>query len=617
MKIRFETLEIEHFRSFSAKQTLHLSPSPGLWFLRGVNELSAAMGANGSGKSSLFEAVSWVLYGQTSKKLKNTDVKPWEGKGTPRGLLTLQVDGEKREVERTAKTNGLKIDGKECGPEEAAKLVGMSFEVFTNALYFPQGLDLFFDRTPKEKLQLLMEVLPIDKWEERSGRAAAKVKELEATRSELVGELSGLQQAVEQNQQLLSRAKQSAKDWLREQEQRVAAARVAMETRRTQLEKDEDVLGKLELELDENWVRVREMRADFVSVRKTADSARRQYEDEERGITQAEREVRELQRELKDLSKAQTCPTCGQPIKGKDLKGHKQELEARIAELEEKISGGVSPNITKLWKGAAGALKNFEAQLSEAEEKTDALQRKINVIRPGVEQLRAALVALADASNASEAQVNPYTKQIADLRKHQKALEADVEAAKEDQAKVERSIERNRYWIKGFKEVALYLIEEFLQELEAATNTILGEIGLADWRVLYAVERETKSGTTQKGINVMILPPQLSGNAKSNPIRWECWSGGEEQRLRIVGALALGEVLLRHAGVEANLEILDEPAKYIGGSGVEELCSYLSDRARSQGKTVWLVDHIAREGAVFAGTTVVRKTKTGSILSVS
>ena len=73
-------------------------------------------------------------------------------------------------------------------------------------------------------------------------------------------------------------------------------------------------------------------------------------------------------------------------------------------------------------------------------------------------------------------------------------------------------------------------------------------------------------------------------------------------------------MLLRYAGVECNLEALDEPTRHLSAGGVAELCAFLADRAEALEKRIFLIDHIAREGSNFAETITVVKEKTGARL---
>lgn len=611
MRVEYKTLTLEHFRCFGARQTFTLSPAPGLWFLRGRNEVEPTLASNGSGKSTLVEALFWILTGRTSKGLRNPDVKPWNGNGTPRGELLLHLDGESNVIARVATTNGLSINGKEVGPEEALKLLNTSPELLLNTTFLAQGEPLLFDRTPKEKMALFTEVLRLERWEERSARAGEKVRELDKLVAEIEGETMGTKAALTQTETLMERAVKASKEWVEAQEARAETVASDIKTLEEQLASAEVKFGELDLDYDEAWVRLRQMREDVRKLEREAIAKQGLFDLATLRLEELSRERKRLQRELDELGFTDECPVCKQPVTGTELGGHKKELRRVIAKLTAEIQAGVPKKTAEEYSSAKQSLETFRNSLQKVEQQTDDLQAKVNYAKPNIERIRAELLSLKTTRDVRQREENPYTEQVFTLRKQKRAQEATLEALQEDRTKALQQMERTKFWVKGFKDVALLLIEDVLQELEAVTNAILPEVGLLGWEVRYVLEKETKSGTVQRGINVVVVSPTGRGSA----VKWESWSGGEGQRLRLVGALALSDVLLRHAGVSTNLEILDEPTQHLSAQGVADLCAYLGERAKANGKTVWVIDHMAREGAVFSGTVTVTKTKTGSVLS--
>jgi energy-coupling factor transporter ATP-binding protein EcfA2 len=119
------------------------------------------------------------------------------------------------------------------------------------------------------------------------------------------------------------------------------------------------------------------------------------------------------------------------------------------------------------------------------------------------------------------------------------------------------------------------------------------------------MERETRTGTSV-GLHVAITKP-----GRDTAVKWEAFSGGEAQRLKLAGALALSETLLRSAGVRCDLMVLDEPTQHLSPEGVGDLIETLIELGRD--RQLILVDHSARETRKFANVlTVVREPGTGS-----
>lgn len=97
MDIKFKQLKIENFMSIG-DALIDLSDR-GFTLIEGVNNNKCDNAkSNGSGKSSIFEALVWCLTGNTIRG--NKDVANYNGDGTCKVILTLNVDGDEYVIER-------------------------------------------------------------------------------------------------------------------------------------------------------------------------------------------------------------------------------------------------------------------------------------------------------------------------------------------------------------------------------------------------------------------------------------------------------------------------------------------------------------------------------------
>ena len=119
MRLQFSDIEIENFKCFDGEpQALDFGHRPvGLHFVRGINEARPALGSNGAGKTSLWDAMCWCLYGRTPDGLRNPDIKPWSGAKRTRVTLDLSCDDKPFVVVRTARPNSLTVNDEDVGQE--------------------------------------------------------------------------------------------------------------------------------------------------------------------------------------------------------------------------------------------------------------------------------------------------------------------------------------------------------------------------------------------------------------------------------------------------------------------------------------------------------------------
>lgn len=605
----FRYLDISNFKSFVGDDhRFAFSAFPeGLCFLKGKNLLEPRISPNGASKSSVWDALCWVLYGRTAKGLRNPDILSWYTNKTARVEVVFSIGEDEITITRTASPNKLMINGEESSQDQVNGLIGMTFDTFIHTILIGQGLPLFFDLTPSDKMQLFSDVLNLHRWDERSTRASDSAREVESRLRDLDTEITKVDAEKRSVSDQLDDAKRRSKSWSNDIRSRIAD----LETTQEEKEKTLDsCTGKLEeasldrdsaeTELDALEKTIGELRESFYSAAKEADLKSQE-------IRQVSCQYKDAEVELQDLGRKDNCPTCGQPLEGTKLGEHKKKIRADIRNLGYKLDR-LEQEVKKKTRARKKAEDTLNLQKAHLEKFRERAKKADSVVRhftPIVSTLVADITNIKGNIEKLEDEPNPYYDQMFSLRKIRSKLIAQKKDLVERKKKADRKLQRTRFWIKGFKDVKLYIIDQVLDELEIATNNMLIEVGLEDWSVEYRVEKETKSGTIKRGLDVLILSPK-----HKEPVKWSSWSGGEGQRLRIVGALALSEVLLNYAGINTNLEILDEPTTFMPPQGVRDLCEFLSNRAHNLKRQIWYIDHHTTESSDFSAfVTVVKDSK--------
>ena len=99
MNIKFEDIQIENFRSI---EKVHINlQNQGNVIVKGVNEYEDNATSNGSGKSSIFEAIVYALFEETSSGEKDV-ANRINNKGFIINL-NLNIDGIKYTIVRESK----------------------------------------------------------------------------------------------------------------------------------------------------------------------------------------------------------------------------------------------------------------------------------------------------------------------------------------------------------------------------------------------------------------------------------------------------------------------------------------------------------------------------------
>lgn len=608
MRLKFTELVIREFKSFQGEHVLDLALPAGVHYVRGKNRDEPRLSSNGSGKTTLWDALVWCLFGRTPLGLRNPDVVPWSGRKGTRVIVRFAIDGAEHRVTRTASPNSLKIDGKDAGPDAVAALIGMSFPLLTATIVMGQGADLFFDMSPTEKMELLSDVLGLERWDVRSKGAAQRVAALEVEHATYTAEVAEITRAVKDIDASMAELRPKEQEWQTAFDARRDEVEKFCHNVKAQMQALQHDVDTLDLKYDGAMAEVKGCEQSVARLITDAASARLALARFEDAKTMLERRIDDLTADLKKLVDVKRCPTCNLVVSHQDMSKHRDEIKRERSIVERKAAAMNPRPLKRALETAEKARLSEERYLASFHAKADGALRDHGVVK-------GKLIALQEREREikrsfNETEVNPYAAQLRTLKKRKSKRLADLDTAEQDVTSCAKELEETKPWTKGFKDVKLHLLEEMLQDLELVTLGMLEEVGLVGWDVRYVIERENKSGKVQRGLAVMIGSPRSRGKL----VRWESWSGGEGQRLRVVGSLALSSVLLNHAGVSPNIEVLDEPTKYVSEGGISDLCAFLSERAKAHNLRIFYCDHqsVDAGSSSAASTIVVRRDRSGS-----
>lgn len=600
---------VKNFKSFRGEHTLDFEAlGLGAHRVRGINDDNARLGSNGSGKSTFVsDALCWCLYGRTAAGLKNPDVRPWRGmKGATIVSFVVNVGNKRKVVSRSIKPNRLTLDDKTVGQSDIDRFLGMSYDVFTHTVLLAQGQPLFFDKSPRDKMTLFSDVLQLDRWDARSKAASERAQSQQRLHDRTEGSLDVLKEELARIDNGLTNAKTAFYDWAERLATQLEGIDGVIKTYQEQLEKLQDERATYDLALDSTGMQLKMLVKDVRDAEQERRVANSVYDDAALKVKSNRYAVLDMKKRLDEISFGATCPTCGQKIKGALVK-HRAELRKKIKEREKLC---VYPEgVVEAVDAADAKLNALTKAKEEFEDKERAARDELDRINPRIESKRADVEIAKARKKEKDKEENPYRAVMQKLKEQRRTCNEGIAAGEALLIVLEKKIARSKFWIKGFKDMRLYLVEDVLQELTIATNAALEEVGLIGWSVEYTIEKETKAGAAQQGLFVMIKSP-----ANESAVRWEAWSGGEGQRLRLVGSLALAEVLLSHAGINPQIEILDEPTRHMSPEGVRDVVEYIILRAKDMNRQIFYVDHQAIDSRAFASTVTIAKDRKGSYL---
>lgn len=583
----------------------------GLHFIQGDNRVNgkakgpAELESNGAGKSTVWAALGWCLFGKTVGGLNRNDLKPWAriGKGDPEAIISLFRDNKPYTIARNSK--GLFINDKTATQDQVDKLV-MPAEIFYQAVLLGQGRPLFYDMRPGEKMELFSAILNLDRWDEYSKRASNEAASIVAEQASLETKISAWQDERDRTLSDIDYLADDAARWAKERDKKAKQRGGDLESLTRLLKAKQRELDDAILKKDSTGTELRAIDTDIRKLEGKLAAGERELADFQAHKKAKQELLAVLRNDLADLDKKRTCPTCGQPVTKNDLAKHRRELLDRIAKLVFDIAEKPPKRLQDLSRELTKAVEQQDKARARFQKDFDKAEATYAFLAPMVASTTTQIQELKKAQAEGQDQENPYLAQKRSMEKRLRQLDQDITKASRSIKQLASDAERAKVWVKGFKEIKLLEIDECLAELEMVTNSMLDETGLIDWQVRYAIEKETKSQTVKRGLNVMILSPY-----NDKEVKWEVWSGGESQRLRICGALALGEVLLNYAGISTDLEILDEPTHAVSPRGILNACDFLAARAARMNKQIFLTDQHALQSPAFTSTLEVIRNEQG------
>lgn len=581
--MRVENLHISNI--LSIKEAVFTFKDKGLILVEGWNYDDNR--GNGSGKSAIFNALSFGLYDKVPRDVTKKELLRHSAKN---GHVRCEVDvgGDIFCVQRTRPSgcsytkNGKAWTGSQS---EFEQKLGLSYEQFLTTMYTSQDSDKrFITLNDRKKKDFILEVLDLKNFDRYAKEAKDQIKVIDACINIKKVEQSGL----ESNRSVLE-----------------------------SVSEDEDYLRKL---IANNIAIIDASKEQLIKCKVVSRPDLSKYEVLETKVSDKEVEFKEVINEiektsmhLSTLSSRITpfrvrspdanCPHCEADVNIAGATLIKAADQDEMRKFHDKKIDGVRNEI----RTVEGNIKSLRSKLIDIP-KVKALKQKILVQKRRDE--RSYLSAITSISNLESA-IKTKTHENKDLiykvataNANKKKLDDTVSAISKIQAELEiynsnidiLTLTANIFSPTG---APAYIMDSIVDSFNESVEKYIGLV----WpNATYTLQ--THKINSDKKVTAKFSESLIMG---SKEVSIGSLSGGELKSLSLVLDFAIIDVLSKQYGTSINPIILDEPFNGLDSIGKEIVIELLDKLSRD--RQIWVIDHACTAKVLFSDVIRIEKRK--------
>lgn len=429
-------------------------------------------GENGAGKSSLLDAITWVLWGKSRAETEDDLIHQGQkemqvdftflNRGNCYRVLRTRVRGQASNLEVQILSNGKFRSLTERGLRATQQMLNqqlqMDYDTFIYCSYLRQGkADELMVKRPQERKQLLAEILQLDQYEvlaERAkdvarqtrgeltaisqqiqrlqqqlqpqGQVTAKLEELRQAKlqiKEFIAQQEAQKQQWEAQQRYRSELLQKI-SWLQQQIQQAEQEQSALEQQRQAQYRQWKQLGSIIREretIEQNYERYQQITQELIAIGQKQSQyqqigERRQQlrEQLQRIETEIKLEIRQYQTQLEELQK------------------QRQQL-GKTLQRQAEIESAYQQYQAQKWQ-----LQDYDRRQAQV----TPLQQRLHTLERQWEQIKANLQAKREALLQQQGQLQQQLSQQQPLQQQLQVLEQQLAALQKKQVYQQRVHEK-------------------------------------------------------------------------------------------------------------------------------------------------------------------------------
>ena len=559
-------------------------------FQAGLNTIKAA---NGSGKSSILDALTFVLFGKPYRDIKLSElVNTANGKGLE-VTCEFRIGTDTYMIRRGLKPavfeiykNGKEMDmlsTKKLNQDEIDKLLGINLRLFKNIVAVAVTNNRPFLSLPiGDKRALIENIFNIDVLGSMC-KDVKKRKTVNNTELDLkTTERRGVVNSIEDNESYIENMRRYIASFNEVKDANLKTIRENIDKYRKEIDRRTKNLAIAES-------KIKELTEEMGTVpdRSVGESLNLE-------IGKAQSVIDNINNTLSKLKKSRLCPVCNSPLD----EGHaRKHIEGMLAE-KKAMEKETLPGLMERYRAYSDTVKTYQEKQSfiqtirdkaRTEEITrSTLETELNKAKQNLEK---------ESGKACPASVDSYVEKLNALRAQSEELNKDIDVLTE-----KILIDTQLIKILGDDGIKSYFFKKLIKILNKSVNEYLNKFELKNTTIEFD---ETMAET----MTTNLVPRTYSS-----------YSSGERTRIDMSILLAFFDISRQISNWSCNLLFIDELLdQNIDQSGIEQFVSTLYNLIQLNKKKlgIYIISHKLNELKIQISSTIeIKKVHDYSILEV-
>ena len=626
MNIKFREIDIENFRSIDKAHIV--LENQGIVIVKGINEYEDNASSNGSGKSSIFEAIIYALFEETSAGEKDV-----ANKINNKGFcinLKLQIDGIDYTIVRESK-NGSKsivvlykgdVDISARNKTDTNKMIldllGINKNIFLDSVFLSQSVSTnLASLSPtqrKERLEILTNTdVTINKFKEMLKEQQNKFESLCVDDEMMINKLQGNKDSLQTQKHDVEIKLDQIQEQIRQRnllgnvddiEEQISKLQQKVTEYNTQIDEyDTNILPGIEKQIEDKRLEGEDNRNKKSDLERQLNDKRVEYNNMQLNVTNTKSRATYLasdniriQQQIEDIKNSDRCPTCGRKYEdcdeefikhtveeyNKDINNNKEEIDKinlDVSELNKQLDNikneGLELNkqieqIDKLVQRNNDEVKIIENERKEKLQNKQYLQQEKDTTNKDIDSLRNKKEKILSFKVGNKDEFEQMLQQI----------DENIKQIDEDILTRQQQLDINNDYVGSIKHSLQLITKEFRVYLLQNSIIYLNNLLKTYSTKLFSNERDI----------IHIVQDDTKLNIRLGDSTYESLSGGEKTRVNIALLLAQKSLASAIGNISCNIIILDEVLGYCDSQAEENVINLITSELEDL-ESIYMISH--------------------------